>query len=146
MIPADELFGVQEEAENLASEPVPGLATSPPSEPSGVALNSVEQALEQLRAGRPIVVIDDEDRENEGDMIFAAGIGGTGDFTPWEHDCVTAAESPACAVDQTVLADAGRTDDQKQMTGRIGHGRRTKRNAGGCEHGAGRYSQCVTRT
>ena len=74
MIPADELFGVQEEAENLASEPVPGLATSPPSEPSGVALNSVEQALEQLRAGRPIVVIDDEDRENEGDMIFAAGL------------------------------------------------------------------------
>ena len=74
MIPADELFGVQEEAENLASDPVPGLAASPPSEPGGVALNSVEQALEQLRAGRPIVVIDDENRENEGDMIFAAGL------------------------------------------------------------------------
>ena len=44
MIPADELFGVQEEAENLASDPVPGLAASPPSEPGGVALNSVEQA------------------------------------------------------------------------------------------------------
>ena len=74
MIPADELFGVQQEAENLASDPLPGLATSPPSEQSGVARNSVEQALEQLRAGRPIVVIDDENRENEGDMIFAAGL------------------------------------------------------------------------
>ena len=74
MIPADELFGVQQEAENLASDPLPGLATSPPSEQSGVARNSVEQALEQLRSGRPIVVIDDEDRENEGDMIFAAGL------------------------------------------------------------------------
>ena len=74
MIPADELFGVEEEAGNLAPDPVPGLAASQPSEPSGVALNSVEQALEQLRAGRPIVVIDDENRENEGDMIFAAGL------------------------------------------------------------------------
>ncbi len=62
MIPADELFGVQQEAGNLASDPIPGLAASPPSEPSGVALNPVEQALEQLRAGRPIVVIDDENR------------------------------------------------------------------------------------
>ena len=74
MIPADELFGVEEEAGNLAPDPVPGLAASQPSEPSDVALNSVEQALEQLRAGRPIVVIDDENRENEGDMIFAAGL------------------------------------------------------------------------
>jgi 3,4-dihydroxy 2-butanone 4-phosphate synthase/GTP cyclohydrolase II len=38
-----------------------------------VALDSVEAALEALVAGRPIVVVDDEDRENEGDLIFAAG-------------------------------------------------------------------------
>ena len=38
-------------------------SASPPREASGVALNSVEQALEQLRAGRPIVVIDDENLE-----------------------------------------------------------------------------------
>ena len=34
--------------------------------------NTVEEALEELRAGRIILVTDDEDRENEGDMICAA--------------------------------------------------------------------------
>ncbi|CRL43909.1 3,4-dihydroxy-2-butanone 4-phosphate synthase [Sodalis glossinidius str. 'morsitans'] len=32
----------------------------------------VENALESLRNGRGVLVLDDEDRENEGDMIFAA--------------------------------------------------------------------------
>ena len=32
----------------------------------------VEAALEALRAGRMIVVVDDEDRENEGDLTMAA--------------------------------------------------------------------------
>lgn len=34
--------------------------------------NTVEEALEELRKGRIILVTDDEDRENEGDMICAA--------------------------------------------------------------------------
>ena len=33
---------------------------------------SVETAIRELRAGRMIVVIDDEDRENEGDLVMAA--------------------------------------------------------------------------
>src|ERR671935_608736 len=33
---------------------------------------SVEQALEEIRVGRMIVVVDDEDRENEGDLTLAA--------------------------------------------------------------------------
>jgi len=33
---------------------------------------SVEQALEDVRAGRMIIIIDDEDRENEGDLMVAA--------------------------------------------------------------------------
>src|SRR5688572_16626010 len=33
---------------------------------------SVEQALEEIRAGRTLVVVDDEDRENEGDLTMAA--------------------------------------------------------------------------
>jgi 3,4-dihydroxy 2-butanone 4-phosphate synthase/GTP cyclohydrolase II len=35
-------------------------------------LASTEELLAELRAGRPIIVVDDEDRENEGDLIFAA--------------------------------------------------------------------------
>jgi 3,4-dihydroxy 2-butanone 4-phosphate synthase / GTP cyclohydrolase II len=43
---------------------------SPPDE--GVALASVPELVAELRAGRPIIVVDDEDRENEGDFVFAA--------------------------------------------------------------------------
>ncbi|MFB6395334.1 bifunctional 3,4-dihydroxy-2-butanone-4-phosphate synthase/GTP cyclohydrolase II [Polymorphospora lycopeni] len=33
---------------------------------------TIEQAVADIAAGRPVVVVDDEDRENEGDLIFAA--------------------------------------------------------------------------
>jgi 3,4-dihydroxy 2-butanone 4-phosphate synthase/GTP cyclohydrolase II len=33
---------------------------------------SIDRAVEDLRAGRFIVVVDDEDRENEGDLVLAA--------------------------------------------------------------------------
>jgi 3,4-dihydroxy 2-butanone 4-phosphate synthase/GTP cyclohydrolase II len=35
-------------------------------------LAAIEDALEEIRAGRMVVVVDDEDRENEGDLICAA--------------------------------------------------------------------------
>ena len=35
-------------------------------------LDTVERAVADIAAGRAVVVIDDEDRENEGDPIFAA--------------------------------------------------------------------------
>ena len=35
-------------------------------------LNSIEEALEDLKAGKFVIVVDDEDRENEGDFIIAA--------------------------------------------------------------------------
>jgi len=33
---------------------------------------SIEEAIEELRQGRMLVVTDDEDRENEGDLLMAA--------------------------------------------------------------------------
>lgn len=46
-------------------------------EPDDGTVNSdrfddIERALREIAAGRPVVVVDDEDRENEGDLIFAA--------------------------------------------------------------------------
>ncbi|WP_300004803.1 3,4-dihydroxy-2-butanone-4-phosphate synthase [uncultured Cedecea sp.] len=38
----------------------------------GTPLERVERALESLREGRGVMVLDDENRENEGDMIFPA--------------------------------------------------------------------------
>ena len=35
-------------------------------------LNTIEEALAELRAGKPVLVTDDADRENEGDAILAA--------------------------------------------------------------------------
>lgn len=34
--------------------------------------NSIEEILEDIRAGKPVVILDDDKRENEGDIIFAA--------------------------------------------------------------------------
>jgi 3,4-dihydroxy 2-butanone 4-phosphate synthase/GTP cyclohydrolase II len=44
--------------------------TAQPVTPGG--FESIERAVADLRAGKAIVVVDDEDRENEGDLIFAA--------------------------------------------------------------------------
>ena len=38
----------------------------------GTPVERVERAIEALRNGRGVMVLDDENRENEGDMIFAA--------------------------------------------------------------------------
>ena len=35
-------------------------------------LNTVEEILADLKAGRMVIIMDDEDRENEGDLIMAA--------------------------------------------------------------------------
>ena len=35
-------------------------------------LNTIEEVLEDLRQGKMVLVTDDEDRENEGDLICAA--------------------------------------------------------------------------
>lgn len=37
-----------------------------------IVIDSVEDAIADIAAGRPVVVVDDEDRENEGDIIVAA--------------------------------------------------------------------------
>ncbi|WP_085900551.1 3,4-dihydroxy-2-butanone-4-phosphate synthase [Kiloniella majae] len=38
----------------------------------GTPYERVEKALSSMRAGKGVLVVDDEDRENEGDLIFAA--------------------------------------------------------------------------
>ncbi len=37
-----------------------------------IRLNTIDEAVEQLRRGEFVIVVDDEDRENEGDFIIAA--------------------------------------------------------------------------
>ena len=35
-------------------------------------LSSIEEAIHDFKAGKFVIVVDDEDRENEGDLIMAA--------------------------------------------------------------------------
>ena len=37
-----------------------------------MALNSIEELVEDIRAGKMVILMDDEDRENEGDIIIAS--------------------------------------------------------------------------
>ena len=39
---------------------------------SEIKLNTIEEAIEDFREGKFLIVVDDEDRENEGDFIIAA--------------------------------------------------------------------------
>jgi 3,4-dihydroxy 2-butanone 4-phosphate synthase/GTP cyclohydrolase II len=50
---------------SLPGKAAPVTGSAPP-------LNSVADLIDDLRAGRMVVVMDDEDRENEGDLIMAA--------------------------------------------------------------------------
>lgn len=37
-----------------------------------IKLNSIDEAVAQIKSGGFVIVVDDEDRENEGDFIIAA--------------------------------------------------------------------------
>ena len=37
-----------------------------------MSLNTIEEIIEDIRAGRMVILMDDEDRENEGDLVMAA--------------------------------------------------------------------------
>ena len=52
---------------------VAGFDYAPHKTPRYYQLNAVNRAVEAIAAGRAVVVVDDADRENEGDLIFAAG-------------------------------------------------------------------------
>ena len=48
------------------------ISGKPAPQAGSAGLNSVEEIVADLRAGRMVIVMDDEDRENEGDLIMAA--------------------------------------------------------------------------
>jgi 3,4-dihydroxy 2-butanone 4-phosphate synthase / GTP cyclohydrolase II len=39
-----------------------------------VPLDDITRAIDEIAAGRPVIVVDDADRENEGDLVFAAAM------------------------------------------------------------------------
>jgi 3,4-dihydroxy 2-butanone 4-phosphate synthase/GTP cyclohydrolase II len=77
MIPADELLSDDKNRPTkTAHQPTPpqrtNLGAGDSSANAAVELDSIVDAVADLKAGKAVVVVDDEDRENEGDLIFAA--------------------------------------------------------------------------
>jgi 3,4-dihydroxy 2-butanone 4-phosphate synthase/GTP cyclohydrolase II len=48
------------------------MAHSTASDPSWSGLDSIEEIIDALRNGEKVIILDDEDRENEGDIVMAA--------------------------------------------------------------------------
>jgi len=46
---------------------------------------SIEEAIDAIRRGRMVIVVDDEDRENEGDLTMAAEMIRQRLSTSWPH-------------------------------------------------------------
>src|SRR6266478_4993183 len=59
-------------AESLANLKIVHAATGLDVRQGFPTFSSIGEALAELQAGRMIVVVDDEDRENEGDLMIAA--------------------------------------------------------------------------
>ena len=58
-----------------------------------MSLSPLSDALDALRAGKPVIVVDDENRENEGDIILSAAL---------------ARRSRDCALHETPVANAAK--------------------------------------
>ena len=63
-------------------------------------LNSTEEILEDLRQGKMVIIMDDEDRENEGDLVMAAEsetagrrVRRPGGTDPLDHRAIDAAKA-----------------------------------------------------
>lgn len=67
---------------------------------SAAGLDAVGTAVGDLRAGRPVIVVDDEDRENEGDLVMAAEFATAetmGFFVRWTSGLICAPLAPEIA-------------------------------------------------
>ena len=51
-------------------------------------INSIEEILEDFRHGKMVLIMDDEDRENEGDLIIAADCITANDVTFFARKCL----------------------------------------------------------
>lgn len=75
MIPADEILKADDDQKKTSATKIAATHSAESARvPGGTKneLDSIEQAIADIRAGKAVVVVDDEDRENEGDLIFAA--------------------------------------------------------------------------
>lgn len=75
MMPYDDLFGDHDESPVDEKQTAPSRPAAPATgRRDSVLLDDVSAGIAAIAAGKPVVVVDDEDRENEGDLIAAASL------------------------------------------------------------------------
>jgi 3,4-dihydroxy 2-butanone 4-phosphate synthase / GTP cyclohydrolase II len=73
VIPYDDLYGDDRRPQPRPARPAaPGPRPTPETAGGDVVLDPIPLAIAAIAAGRAVVVVDDEDRENEGDLVAAA--------------------------------------------------------------------------
>lgn len=102
-------------------EKVPSLEKRGPVETRMTAIERVHRALEDIRAGRMVILVDDEDRENEGDLVMAAEL-----VTPEAINfmathgrgliCLALTEERVTALDLPMMVDANRSSRSTAFT------------------------------
>src|SRR5690606_1423829 len=85
-----------------------------PVETRMTAIERVHRALEDIRAGRMVILVDDEDRENEGDLVMAAEL-----VTPEAINfmarhgrgliCLALTEAKVAALELPMMVDSNRS-------------------------------------
>ena len=108
------------QTETMKTETRGSLMSAAPSaatpEETPLALSSIEDALEQLRLGRPVLVADDENRENEADIVMS-GATMTREWMAWaiRHSSgVICAPMPDAIADRLLLPPmVSRNEDPK---------------------------------
>lgn len=78
------------------------------------AIIRVEQALSEIRAGRMVILVDDEDRENEGDLVMAAELVRPEDVNFMVREarglvCLALTDARADQLDLPLMVDASDT-------------------------------------
>ncbi len=115
-------------------------------EARGHPMNTIDELLDELRAGRMVVVMDDEERENEGDLIMAAAARASGGHQlhgaarPRAHlphaDSGALPRAPAALDGQGIRGSPGHELHGQHRGGAGRHDRHLR--AGSCPHGAHR--------
>jgi len=89
--------------------------------PNKIQLDSIEDALEEIQKGRMIIVVDDEDRENEGDFIMAARFVTPEDINFMAREargliCVPLTENRCDELDLRLMVDTSNARHQTAFT------------------------------
>ena len=86
-----------------------------------VAINSIEEILEDFRHGRMVLIMDDEDRENEGDLIIAADCVSANDVTFFARNacgliCLTLTEEKASQLQLPLMVEKNGSSHSTNFT------------------------------